>query len=175
MIRIILAAAFALCAQAAVAQVPPDAVKELASKAGMDIPAPDPRAREQAERSASLTDLMGQIAQWYSEQLNGLNGGEAREYLKRRGIDGVVAARFGLGLGSLATDVARRLADDQPRREKVASEHSSEARPSSAVSACPPVRMATCHQTRPNLKPARERPPRGVIRILLLCGARPWG
>src|SRR5438046_6438000 len=41
-----------------------DAVKELASKAGMDIPAPDPRAREQAERSASLTDLMGQIAQW---------------------------------------------------------------------------------------------------------------
>src|SRR5438067_12447528 len=70
---------------------------------------------------------------------------------------------------------ARRLADDQPRREKVASEHSSEARPSSAVSACPPVRLATCPQTRPNLKPARGRPPRGVFRTLLLFGARLWG
>ncbi|MFL6762315.1 MAG: DNA primase [Sphingomicrobium sp.] len=75
-----------------------DAVKELASKAGMEVPASDPRAREQAERSATLTDVMGQVAQWYSEQLNGLNGAEAREYLKRRGIEGAIAARFGLGL-----------------------------------------------------------------------------
>jgi DNA primase len=75
-----------------------DAVKELAANAGMDVPAPDPRAREQAERTATLTDVMAVVANWYSEQLNGLAGAEAREYLKRRGIDAEVAARFGLGL-----------------------------------------------------------------------------
>jgi DNA primase len=75
-----------------------DAVKELASKAGMDVPAPDPRAREQADRTSSLTDVMGEVAKWYSEQLNGLAGAEARDYLKRRGIDAAIAERFGLGL-----------------------------------------------------------------------------
>src|SRR5512138_3935549 len=33
-----------------------DAVKELAAKAGMDVPAPDPKAKERADRAASLTD-----------------------------------------------------------------------------------------------------------------------
>ena len=61
-----------------------DAVKELASKAGMDVPAPDPKAQEQAERTASLTDVMAEVAKYYSEQLNGLGGAEARAYLKRR-------------------------------------------------------------------------------------------
>jgi len=75
-----------------------DAVKELAGKAGMDVPAPDPRAREQAERTATLTDVMAEVAKWYSEQLNGLGGADAREYLKRRGIHADVAQRFGLGL-----------------------------------------------------------------------------
>jgi DNA primase len=75
-----------------------DAVKELAAKAGMEVPAPDPRAREQAERAATLTDVMAEVAKWYAEQLNGLGGADAREYLKRRGIDGETAQRFGLGL-----------------------------------------------------------------------------
>ncbi len=75
-----------------------DAVKELAAKAGMEVPAPDPKAREQAERSASLTDVMAEVARWYSEQLNGLGGADARDYLKRRGIEAATAQRFGLGL-----------------------------------------------------------------------------
>ena len=75
-----------------------DAVKELAGKAGMEVPAPDPRAKEQAERTATLTDVMAEVAKWYSEQLNGLQGAEAREYLKGRGIDPAIATRFGLGL-----------------------------------------------------------------------------
>jgi len=75
-----------------------DAVKELAAKAGMDVPAPDPRAQEQAERTASLTDVMAEVAKYYSDQLNGLAGADARDYLKRRGIDAATAERFGLGL-----------------------------------------------------------------------------
>jgi DNA primase len=75
-----------------------DAVKELAAKAGMEVPAPDPRAKEQAERTATLTDVMAEVAKYYAEQLNGLAGADAREYLKRRGIDAAVLTRFGLGL-----------------------------------------------------------------------------
>ncbi len=75
-----------------------DAVKELAAKAGMDVPAPDPKAKERADRAASLTDVMGVVQKYYAEQLNGLAGAEAREYLKRRGIDQVQVARFGIGL-----------------------------------------------------------------------------
>ncbi|MFL6760642.1 DNA primase [Sphingomonas sp.] len=75
-----------------------DAVKELAGKAGMDVPAPDPKAKEQAERTATLTDVMSEVANWYTDQLNGLGGADARDYLKRRGIDAETAQRFGLGL-----------------------------------------------------------------------------
>ncbi|MES2136042.1 MAG: DNA primase [Pseudomonadota bacterium] len=75
-----------------------DAVKELAAKAGMEVPAPDPRAKEQAERTATLTDVMAEVAKYYSEQLNGLAGAEAHDYLKRRGLDAATIERFGLGL-----------------------------------------------------------------------------
>jgi DNA primase len=74
-----------------------DAVKELADEAGMDVPAPDPKAKEQADRTASLTDVMAAAARWYTEQLNGLSGAEARDYLNRRGIDAATTARFCLG------------------------------------------------------------------------------
>src|SRR3954470_14205879 len=75
-----------------------DAVKELAAKAGLEVPAPDPQARERSERTASLTDVMGEVAKWYSDQLQGIAGADAREYLKRRDIDPATMQRFGLGL-----------------------------------------------------------------------------
>src|SRR5689334_9924316 len=75
-----------------------DAVKELAAKAGLDVPAPDPKARERAERTATLTDVMAEVANWYAEQLQGIAGADAREYLKRRGIDATTQQRFGFGL-----------------------------------------------------------------------------
>ncbi|MEA3058251.1 MAG: primase [Sphingomonadales bacterium] len=75
-----------------------DAVKELAAKAGLDVPAPDPQAKERADRTAALTDVMAEVAHWYAEQLQGIAGADAREYLKRRGIDPATVARFGLGL-----------------------------------------------------------------------------
>src|SRR3954453_311214 len=75
-----------------------DAVKELAAKAGLEVPAPDPQARERSERTASLTEVMGEVAKWYSDQLQGIAGADAREYLKRRDIDQATMQRFGLGL-----------------------------------------------------------------------------
>jgi DNA primase len=85
-----------------------DAVKELAARAGMEVPAPDPRAKERADRAAGLTDVMAEAAGWYSEQLNGLAGADAREYLKRRGIDSDTIQRFGLGLAPDSRNALKR-------------------------------------------------------------------
>ena len=74
-----------------------DAVKELAGKAGLEVPAPDPRAREKAERTASLTEVMAAVQKWFAEQLQGIEGAAAREYLAGRGIEPGTVARFGLG------------------------------------------------------------------------------
>ncbi|HKX91825.1 MAG TPA: DNA primase [Sphingomicrobium sp.] len=74
-----------------------DAVKELAAKAGIDVPAPDPKAKERAERAASLTEVMAAVQAWYADQLQGIEGSAAREYLTRRGIDEATVRRFGLG------------------------------------------------------------------------------
>lgn len=75
-----------------------DAVKELAGKAGLEVPAPDPKARERAERTSTLTDVMASCLKWFAEQLAGIEGAEAREYLKNRGIGPATIARFGIGL-----------------------------------------------------------------------------
>jgi len=94
-----------------------DAVKELAARAGMDVPAPDPQAKERADRTATLTDVMAEVAKWYSEQLAGLAGAEARDYLKRRGIEADVVQRFGLGFAPDSRSALKRalekLGEDQ--------------------------------------------------------------
>ena len=74
-----------------------DAVKELAGKAGMDVPAPDPRDRERQERSAGLYEVMEAAARWFVEQLDGVDGGPARAYLKERGISDTTKRKFGFG------------------------------------------------------------------------------
>ncbi|HEX2804337.1 MAG TPA: DNA primase [Sphingomicrobium sp.] len=85
-----------------------DAIKELAAKAGMDVPAPDPAARERAERAASLTDVMASCQKWFAEQLQGVNGAAARDYLKSRGIDSGQVARFGIGLAPDSRNALKR-------------------------------------------------------------------
>ncbi|HYX46169.1 MAG TPA: DNA primase, partial [Sphingomicrobium sp.] len=85
-----------------------DAVKELAAKAGMDVPAPDPKAKERSDRAATLTDVMASVAKWYAEQLNGLSGVEARDYLKRRGIEAETIQRFGLGFAPDSRSALKR-------------------------------------------------------------------
>ncbi|HTU12602.1 MAG TPA: DNA primase [Allosphingosinicella sp.] len=75
-----------------------DAVKELADAAGMEVPAPDPRSQERAERAAGLYEVMEAAARWFVEQLEGVEGGAARDYLKQRGIGEATRKRFGFGL-----------------------------------------------------------------------------
>lgn len=75
-----------------------DAVKELAAEAGMDVPAPDPRAAKKAEEQASLRDVTQAAAEWFAQQLGSSNGAPARDYLAKRGISDATRKAFGFGL-----------------------------------------------------------------------------
>jgi DNA primase len=75
-----------------------EAVKELAGKAGLDVPAADPRAQEKAERATTLTDVMAAAQRWFADQLARPDGASARDYLAKRGIDPATTTRFGIGL-----------------------------------------------------------------------------
>ncbi|HWI87345.1 MAG TPA: DNA primase, partial [Sphingomonas sp.] len=74
-----------------------EAVKELAQAAGMDVPAPDPRSAERAERSVGLVAASEAAQTWFAEQLQGIAGAEARAYLARRGVPDELAKAFGIG------------------------------------------------------------------------------
>ena len=83
-----------------------DAVKELAAAAGMDVPAPDPRAQERNDRAAGLHEIMAAAAKWFESELASLRGSEARAYLRQRGISDATAGDFDFGF---APDSRNRL------------------------------------------------------------------
>ena len=74
-----------------------DAVKELASEAGMEVPRADPRDAERAEQRAGLHDVMASAQEWFKNKLLGEEGRKARDYLAARGLDGHTIERFGFG------------------------------------------------------------------------------
>jgi DNA primase len=74
-----------------------DAVKELAQTAGMEMPAQDRQSAARAERAKGLHEAMADAATWFTEQLHGLSGNEARQLLDRRGITAETARAFGMG------------------------------------------------------------------------------
>ena len=78
-----------------------DAVRELAQRAGMQVPeedaSPDERERRQTLRARRqlLGELLARAADDYRAQLK--TDARAIAYLKKRGLTGAIAARFGLG------------------------------------------------------------------------------
>lgn len=74
-----------------------DAVKELVQAAGMEMPAQDRQSVERAERAKGLHDLMADAARFFTDQLNGIAGAEARSVLEKRGIKADTARTFGMG------------------------------------------------------------------------------
>jgi len=93
-----------------------EAVHELAQRVGLKVPDDDssPEQRAEAarsrERQTSLADTMVRAATHYRAQLKA--SPRAIDYLKRRGLSGDIAARFGLGYApdgwrSLASAFAR--------------------------------------------------------------------
>ncbi len=74
-----------------------DAVKELAQAAGLEMPAQDRASAAKAERAKGLHDAMADAATWFTEQLGGIGGSEARAVLAKRGISPDTARTFGMG------------------------------------------------------------------------------
>ena len=74
-----------------------DAVKELAAAGGLEMPEMDRQSAEKAERALGLREAMADAATWFTEQLGGLAGAEARTLLDRRGVTPETARAFALG------------------------------------------------------------------------------
>ncbi len=74
-----------------------DAIKELAAEAGMEVPAADPRAAKKAEQASGLHDAMAAAQSYFIEQLQGIDGTLARDYLTQRGIKSSTITQFGFG------------------------------------------------------------------------------
>ncbi len=74
----------------------PDAVEELARDAGLEVPREErPGERERRAEALDLTDHLLAAAHFYRAALK--DSPRAIDYLKRRGLTGEIAARFGLG------------------------------------------------------------------------------
>jgi DNA primase len=74
-----------------------EAVKDLASRAGMKVPefTPNPQEAAKQAQSEELSELLQRAAQFYKSELK--RSEKAIAYLKGRGLTGEVAARFQLG------------------------------------------------------------------------------
>ncbi|HAT32388.1 MAG TPA: DNA primase [Janthinobacterium sp.] len=92
-----------------------DAVKDLAQNVGMVVPEADdkipPAQRAQIQaQSLALTEAMTQACDYYRGQLR--NAAEAIAYLKKRGLTGEIAARFGMGFAPGGWDNLRGVFPD---------------------------------------------------------------
>ncbi|MDO9281155.1 MAG: DNA primase [Methylotenera sp.] len=91
-----------------------DAVKDLAQSNGMIVPEDDrllPAQRAEVNaRSLALSDVMTRACDYYRQQLRGAESAVA--YLKKRGLTGEIAARFGLGYAPEGWDGLRSVFPD---------------------------------------------------------------
>ncbi len=74
-----------------------EAVKILASEAGMTVPERDPQAQAKADRRSRLGDVMEMAVRHFRLQLKAGAGAEARSYLAGRGLTGEALERFEIG------------------------------------------------------------------------------
>ncbi|EJW21926.1 hypothetical protein IMCC14465_03200 [alpha proteobacterium IMCC14465] len=75
----------------------PEAVERLAARAGIQVPAQDPRMAEKEEKNASIIDICDMASVYFKTRLGGASGREAYDYLLKRGLDDALIQSFGLG------------------------------------------------------------------------------
>ncbi|MCA3254404.1 MAG: DNA primase [Alphaproteobacteria bacterium] len=75
----------------------PEAVRSLAAEAGLEVPEETPEARQRAKAQAGLHEIMAQAADWYTQQLGGISGANARSYIEKRRLTPDTVRAFGLG------------------------------------------------------------------------------
>lgn len=75
----------------------PEAVEQLATDAGIPLPARDERDDEREKARKSLYDICEMACAFFEGELKGAKGKKAREYLEGRGLVGAAVAPFRLG------------------------------------------------------------------------------
>ncbi len=96
----------------------PQAVENLASLAGLEVPREEttPNARRQPEKpKRDLYQILDNAARHYREQLRGHpQAARAVDYLKKRGLSGEIAKRFGIGYAPPGWDNLLRAFGSEP-------------------------------------------------------------
>ncbi|MBS1102293.1 DNA primase [Gluconobacter sp. Dm-62] len=75
----------------------PEAVEQLASEAGLEVPKADARTQERAREAQSLGDVLNLVQESYRRRLYRPEGREGLAYLRGRGLTEETIERFGLG------------------------------------------------------------------------------
>ncbi len=92
----------------------PEAVRRVATRSGIPIPADVPRQPDSPEEKqrGQLYELHERAAKFFREQLNSAEAAPVRELIKQRGVTGASVEEFGLGYapgrGSALADVLRK-------------------------------------------------------------------
>lgn len=76
----------------------PEAVKQMAERAGMALPEDDYEDRGDQDRRKRLYQIAARAAKLYADALRSSGGAEARKYLQGRGLGPDEWTRFGIGL-----------------------------------------------------------------------------
>ncbi len=74
-----------------------EAVEQLATEAGLEVPKPSPEVAEAERQRLDLSGVLDLVAQIYQRQLFERDGAEALAYLRGRGLTDETIRRFGLG------------------------------------------------------------------------------
>src|SRR5579864_6083068 len=86
----------------------PEAVEQLARRAGLEVPKATPEERQRAERAATLQGAMEAACAFFEAQLRAPEGRAAREYLSNRGLDDAAIKRFRLGYAPDGREALKR-------------------------------------------------------------------
>ncbi len=92
----------------------PEAVKQLAERAGIPIPRQrGPEADADARRRAALLEMHEIAGTFFQQQLNAAEGRHARVYLQRRGVADAMVAEFRLGYAPTGGNALLRLLEQR--------------------------------------------------------------
>ncbi len=74
-----------------------DAIEKLAHRVGLQVPRISQESQKQVEKRNTAYDIMELAAKYFEKQLRLTGGGQARDYLARRGFDENIISKFRLG------------------------------------------------------------------------------
>ncbi|OBS08225.1 DNA primase [Acidihalobacter prosperus] len=96
-----------------------EAVETLAASLGLDVPREGGATEEPGRRDEreALYRCLEDAAGWFKQQLR--NHPPAIDYLKQRGLDGEIAARFGLGYAPAAWEALRKALEPRHGRQRL--------------------------------------------------------